>query len=489
MNRIIGRGSKISSLIRKARKTNEIVSGEGFCLRKDESDFPAYLTISKVDDTESENLLIIIRDRSEFDELTKEIGNLKEGYKQLVDNVTDIIFSIDTSGRINYVNYQFEKQLGYPIIDYGEYNIKNVKGNEEKVGKEEGEANRVESLVTIIHPEDLKNFLNKIADCQKSHKDFKELEFRIRNNKNKWIYYSASGVPIKDGKVIVGFRGTMRNIDEKKRAEDESIKMKKDLERRYRELLEFDKLKSDFVSNVSHDLKTPLTNIYGYSSLLSKGTLGSLNKNQQEALNVVLSEGERLNKLITNLLDISKIEAGAVTLNIKSFLLSELENKCSLKEMARQKGVVIIWNTPNEIGSINGDPEKISQVLTNLVSNAIKFTDMGSVTINAFKRDKKFVQIDVIDTGDGIPERDQKNLFMRFYQAGGRKIKREGTGLGLAIAKDIVELHGGRIWVESKVGKGSKFSFILPLVTDEKDSKLYNLKDIIERKISEDEIP
>jgi PAS domain S-box-containing protein len=334
------------------------------------------------------------------------------------------------------VNYQFEKQLGYK-------------------GKQ------ISSLISIIHPDDVQNVMAVLSE---SRKGFKNLEFRVQNSKKKWIYFSVNAVPIKDGMKVAGFSGTMRNIDEKKKAEDKTELRRKELEKQNKELVDREKIKSTFVSNVSHDLRTPLTSIQGYSELLSNKVLGELNKEQTEAASVIHGEALRLGKLINDILDVSRIDAGVLVLRKKSFLLSAIEDRCSCRPIADSKGLTIIWNTPDSIGEVYADPDRISQVITNLVSNAIKFTDRGSVTVNAFKRDRNFIQIDVIDTGIGISDKEVKNrsMFERFHRLENKGNKREGTGLGLAIVEDIVKLHGGEIHVESRLGKGSKFFFTIP---------------------------
>ncbi|MEM3890511.1 MAG: HAMP domain-containing sensor histidine kinase, partial [Candidatus Micrarchaeia archaeon] len=170
-----------------------------------------------------------------------------------------------------------------------------------------------------------------------------------------------------------------------------------------------------------------------------------------------------LAKLINDLLDLSKLDAGAITLYKKPFKLKDLEDKCSLRNLAEAKGLTLIWNTPDSLGEVYGDPERIAQVLTNLVNNAIKFTDKGSVTINAFEKDKNWIQVDVIDTGPGIPKKEQQSIFERFQRSSVSKLyKKEGSGLGLAIAKEIMKLHDSDIFVKSEVGKGSVFSILLP---------------------------
>jgi signal transduction histidine kinase len=161
-----------------------------------------------------------------------------------------------------------------------------------------------------------------------------------------------------------------------------------------------------------------------------------------------------------------------MTLHKRPFKLKDLEDKCSLRNLAERKGLNLIWNTPDSLGEVYGDPERIAQVLTNLVNNAIKFTDHGSVTINAFEKDKNHIQVDVIDTGPGIPKKEQELIFERFQRSSVSKINnKEGSGLGLAIAKEIMKLHDSDITVKSEVGKGSTFSIVLRKAPKNKEEK------------------
>jgi hypothetical protein len=326
----------------------------------------------------------------------------------------------------------------------------------------------IKSLISIISHEDLQIVMAKLSE---SKKGFKDLEFRVKDSKGKDIYFSMNASPVKEGSGVIGFRGTMRNVHEKKKAEDKTEQRRKDLEKLNKELKDREEIKSKFISNVSHDLRTPLTSIQGYSDLLSNKVLGELNKEQIEAANVIYSESKRLGKLINELLDTSRIDAGAFVLNKKPFMLSSLEDKCSCRSLAQVKGLTVIWNTPDNIGEIYGDPDRIAQVITNLVSNSVKHTERGSITVNAFSKGRKLIQVDVIDTGRGVQKKEEEKIFDRFYQTD-KKNKTGGAGLGLSIAKDIVELHGGKIWTDSDLvgkGRGAKFSFTIPKYIGEEE--------------------
>jgi len=391
----------------------------------------------KILSNKNKEIILIIKNQTEKIRLNEQIKIAKEQYEQLVNNTADIICIIDKKGNFKFANKQFEKQLGYKL-------------------------NSSPSLFQIIHPEEVPKFVQTLNECEKTKKGFQEKEFRIITNRKKTLYFAVSALPLIQNGVVNEFSMTFRDITAKKKKENESADERERLKAEYKKLSEMNRMKTEFVSMVSHDLKTPLTNIQGYASLLKNKILGPNTEKQQEAAEIIDKEAKHLAKLINDLLDLSKIDSGAMTLHKRPFKLKDLEEKCSLKSLAERKGLNLIWNTPDSLGEVYGDPERIAQVLTNLVHNAIKFTDHGSVTINAFQKDKNYIQVDVIDTGPGIPKKEQELIFERFQRSSISKLyKKEGSGLGLAIAREIMRLHDSDITVKSEVGKGSTFSILL----------------------------
>jgi signal transduction histidine kinase len=224
--------------------------------------------------------------------------------------------------------------------------------------------------------------------------------------------------------------------------------------------------KSEFLANMSHELRTPLNAIIGFSEVLLERMFGDLNEKQAEYVEDVLSSGRHLLSLINDILDLSKIEAGRMELVLAPFDLSlALENTVTLvQERASRNGIALEMAVDERLGDFVGDERKIRQILLNLLSNAVKFTpEGGRIGITAVPADGA-VEISVSDTGIGIAPEDQDAIFEEFRQVGSDYArKREGTGLGLTLAKKFVELHGGKIWVKSEVGKGSTFTFTLPV--------------------------
>lgn len=230
------------------------------------------------------------------------------------------------------------------------------------------------------------------------------------------------------------------------------------------------KAKSGFLANMSHELRTPLNSIIGFSDLIMEGHGGALTDKQKRYFNNIVAAGEHLLNLINDILDLSKIEAGKMELEVSKVSISSLIEGSLLlfKEKALRHNIIVDVKT-DDIGDVTADGQKIKQVMLNLLSNAFKFTPDGSSVLVRAKRINNgnledYVEISVQDTGSGISEDDQKRLFQPFQQLEtGFTKKHSGTGLGLSLCKKFVELHGGRIWVESKAGMGSRFAFAIPI--------------------------
>ena len=239
-----------------------------------------------------------------------------------------------------------------------------------------------------------------------------------------------------------------------------------EIEDKTRELEVATRHKSEFLANMSHELRTPLNAVIGFSEVLLERMFGDINAKQEEYLNDILGSGRHLLSLINEILDLSKIEAGRMELEVAAFDLPQtIENALTLvRERAARRAIALGVGVDERLGAMRGDERKIKQVLLNLLSNAIKFTpEGGRVEVRAEPVDGQ-VEISVSDTGIGIAPEDQQAVFEEFRQVGTDYAKkREGTGLGLALARRFVELHGGRIWVKSALGEGSTFTFSLPV--------------------------
>jgi signal transduction histidine kinase len=224
--------------------------------------------------------------------------------------------------------------------------------------------------------------------------------------------------------------------------------------------------KSDFLANMSHELRTPLNAIIGFSEVLVEKMFGEVNDKQLDYLKDIHSSGKHLLSLINDILDLSKIEAGRMELDIADFdLRSALENALTLvKERAQRNGISLSLEVDSSLGMFRGDERKFKQILLNLLSNAVKFTPEGGKVGVAARPATNAVEVSVADTGVGIAEADQKLVFEEFKQVGNDYTRKaEGTGLGLALTKRFVELHGGEIRLASAPGKGSTFTFTIPV--------------------------
>ena len=249
----------------------------------------------------------------------------------------------------------------------------------------------------------------------------------------------------------------------------QNARLFREIEDKSRQIEAANRHKSEFLANMSHELRTPLNAIIGFSEVLGERLFGELNEKQAEYTDDILSSGRHLLSLINEILDLSKVEAGRMELELATFDLPlAIDNaRTFVRERATKHGINLDVTVDERLGDFVGDERKIKQILLNLLSNAVKFTpEGGRIGIKARQADGS-VEISVSDTGIGIAPEDQPKIFEEFRQVGSDYAhKVEGTGLGLTLAKKFVELHGGKIWVESEVGKGSRFIFTLPIPAD-----------------------
>jgi len=246
----------------------------------------------------------------------------------------------------------------------------------------------------------------------------------------------------------------------------QNARLFREIEDKGRQLEAANRHKSEFLANVSHELRTPLNAIIGFSEVLGERLFGELNEKQAEYTEDILSSGRHLLSLINDILDLSKIEAGRMDLEVTTFYLPDaIENALLLvRERASRHGIKLDRIIDDHLGDFTGDERKVKQVLVNLLSNAVKFTPEGGKIQVRAGLDDGSLKISVSDTGVGIAPEDHEAIFEEFRQVGSNYAqKREGTGLGLSLTRKFVEMHGGKIWVESELGKGSTFTFTLPI--------------------------
>jgi two-component system sensor histidine kinase KdpD len=302
-----------------------------------------------------------------------------------------------------------------------------------------------------VRPEERRQLLEKVVA-----QDRIVNKRRFRRKDGTEIMTLATITAMKDshGKVLY-FDGILEDITEQEKAAQK--------ERELHILREVDRLRSELQSNVSHELRTPLASIKGFTTTLLRSDVKWSEEERTEYLKIIDQEADRLARLISDLLDISRIEAHALKLSREKYQLTQIMESVvgRLANLTRKHELKL--EIPADLPSLFVDEMRVIQVIANLMENAAKFSPEGSeITIEA-KAVENEVVVSVIDRGQGIAPELTGNLFDRYYQA--RRVadgQKSGTGLGLSICKGIVEAHGGRIWVESKLGEGSKFSFTLP---------------------------
>ena len=253
-----------------------------------------------------------------------------------------------------------------------------------------------------------------------------------------------------------------RAAKEREKLQKEIAAKKVELEAANRKLQQLDKIKSDFVANVAHEFRTPLTIIKGNVDLVNKGRLGPVAPSQKEMLDGAINIVNRLSRLVNDLLDISKIESGKMELKKEPVGMNEIieENLAVFDKMIKDKKQILRKDLARDLSKISADKDKVTQVFLNLLSNAIKYTpESKEIAVKTVNLEKE-IMVEISDSGEGVAPENFDKIFDKFIRVTAEK--KEGTGLGLPIAKDIVNLHNGRIWVKSELGKGSQFYFTLP---------------------------
>ncbi|MBE3122366.1 MAG: PAS domain-containing sensor histidine kinase [Thermoplasmata archaeon] len=376
-------------------------------------------------------LMGTFQDITERKKAEMEVNRQREMLQKIFDHIPVMITYFDKTGEIKMINHEVVKILGWTFEEW-----------------------KTENILANCYPESeaFKEALDFMVNKPIGWKDFK-----TTTKYGTVIDTTWTNISLPDGVLM----GIGRDITERKQA-DEKIK------KQIVQLKKLDGVKTDFLNTTSHELRTPVTSIKGYIQMLLKQTLGEITEEQKKALEVLLRNTNRLDHLIQDILDISRLESETM-----KFITEKIDVTKIVKEIAETmqvsadlKGIKINIDIQKEIPNLMIDQERIKQVLMNLVDNAIKFSPDGSMIHIKTRKEKEDVLFEVQDFGRGIPKNKQKKIFERFYQVdSGIDRKFGGVGLGLTISKKIIDTYGGQIWVDSTIGKGSSFKFSVPLQT------------------------
>ena len=387
---------------------------------------------------------------------SEELRESEMRFRSVAQSANDAIISADYAGNIISWNRGAETIFGY--------------GEKEVLGKP----------LTVLMPERYRELhrtgLERLVATGEERILGKTLEwYGVRKNGSEFPLDLSIATWKTEGGTF--FSGIIRDITERKQATEALQALTASLEQRVQErtaeleiardqALMATEHKSEFLAGMSHELRTPLNAVIGFSEVLLAKMFGEVNPKQEEYLQDILSSGRHLLALINDILDLAKIESGRMELELTTFDLPTLlrDTLTMMRERATRKGIETILEIDSQLGHCTADERKVKQTLLNLLSNALKFTpEGGSIFLKAIPN-SGVVEISVTDTGIGIAPDHQEKVFDEFYQAGGNYIgKREGSGLGLALTKKFIELHGGKILVTSEVGRGSTFTFSLPI--------------------------
>lgn len=346
---------------------------------------------------------------------------MRDWTQAVFDQIADALFITDRSQRIAWINRAAADIFGM--------NLEGVRG------KSPAKVTGIQQIATL-----LEDFFERRAV---SEPVFEKAEVTVRHS-NRRYYFKIAVSPITDDHDFTG-----------------ALVQLTDITRFY----EMEKFKDDYISIISHEFRTPLTSIVLGVEMLREGMLGELNSRGLEIFSAISDDCRRLTRLVDSLLELSRIESGAIYIQTEAVDAAELVHEAvrPLQIQAEKKGITLITDLPAALPPVAADFSKTVWVLTNLIGNALRYTEAGGrITVKA-ETGRRRIFFSVSDTGCGIPPAYQDQIFQKFIQVRGPARKKGGAGLGLAISREIVTAHGGEIWVESEVGKGSTFTFSFPL--------------------------
>lgn len=405
--------------------------------------------------------VLLLHDVTEQKQARETLQRNEEAIRIILENIEDGYYEIDRFGTMTRTTDVTAKIAG-------------LTSKEEAVGRNFAEFTDAESAQRLIA------IFDHLFSSGEAIQNI-ETPYNTVDGEKKWVEMSAALMRDATGKPT-GFRGFLRDATERKRAEEELRQAKHAAE-------EASRAKGAFLATVSHELRTPLTSVLGFAKLIKRRLaetvrpgLAAADRKVQRTLeqvsdnvDIIVVEGERLTTLINDVLDLAKIESGRLDWHHQPIAVEDVIGRAvsATSSLSEQKGLKVEAEIEEALPAVVGDPDRLIQVVINLLSNAIKFTARGVIACRAC-RTEGALRVSVTDSGPGIAPEDQEKVFEQFVQVGDTLTdKPTGTGLGLPICKQIVEHHGGRIWVESRVGEGSNFVFTLPFGTDTATSEAF----------------
>ena len=419
------------------------------------------VSVTAIKDNREKASLVFLRDVTERKKTEEELAKYRGHLEVLVDERTSALVCVQD--RLQFllsatpaVIWSCFASSSFAPFTFVSDKVKDI------TGYEPAEFTQDEDFfLSHVHSDDLKNIYDGFSEVMQKNHCALYFRFLCVNGSYIWVYSECRLITGLDGKTdeIIGF-----SLDV-----TESMRMTEELKEAKQAAEAADKAKSQFLASMSHELRTPLNAIIGFSDVLLEKFFGDLNQKQEEYAQDIFGAGQHLLSLINDILDLSKIESGGTELEVSDVNIEDLltHSLIMIKEKCMKHGINLNLNIPETLSgfTILADERKLKQIMFNLLSNAAKFTpDGGMITVDAQLRDQE-IGVRVSDTGIGISPQQKDKIFDKFYQAsGGKTDKSPGTGLGLAITKSLVEMHGGKILIESQgIGKGSCFTITLPL--------------------------
>lgn len=448
--------------------------------RKDGSTTTALMSAQLIDVEGERCILSVTRDISDRKRTEIALQESEERFRILAENTTDIAWQQDAEMRMTYISDADRRLRGY--------------SQSEVLGRDSME------LFTPAGQEIIREVMAQRREAESRGEHAQTLFFQApqvcKGGREVWVEIASTPL-YDDSGTITGYTGITRDISARKRAEDEILRLNAELEERVEQrtqelqnaledvsranevltemnerLEQATSAKSDFLAAMSHELRTPLNSIIGFSDLLGRGMVGDLSSEQEKQIRMINASGKYLLELVNEVLDLSAIEVGQMRVEVRPVSATHLARAVidSLQPLAAERGLELSWDVALDADALESDRTRLEQILFNLLGNAIKFTDAGTVSLNV-TRDGGDILFAISDTGRGIAEDDLGRVFEEFYQIERSDVaKSEGTGLGLTVSRRLVEMLRGSIEVKSVVGEGSTFTVRIPARQSDQDA-------------------